>query len=328
MHHKFGLFDYGSTNRRVFVGSWNFTSAASYQQWNIAIDVTSPALYSAFTNEARELMAGRFHYDSAKSHAHDGARFRLTGDWGENWVRFAPYPNGSDGGSNALTDITNCIAGAQSEIVFALNMLTRPAIASALVSAADRGVQIHGVIPKSDQWSEGSVYSFLTNTTHYATTNRVQFETPYSKADGSAIDAGETDLVHSKWMAIDPWSERPMLIHGSANWTDAALASPSANDEYVLFLRHRDMTRMFYAQFKRMTGLWSQRDDFWCDIGWTRGTLETGLWMTDAQEYILQRAEALGAWPSDGSSITGLVGRLSVSTNGLDSKMFYRALRK
>lgn len=329
MHDKLGLFDYGSTNRWVFVASWNFTSGASYQQWNIAIEARNDALYSAYTNEMRELLAGRFHYDPAKSHAHDGARFRLAEAWGDCWVRFAPYPDSSAGGTNAQTDITNLIARAQSEIVFGINLLTRPLIASQLVAAANRGVMIHGVIPKSDQLVADSVYPFLTNASNYATTNVVNFVTPFSRADGSTLDAGESDLVHAKWMAIDPWGAEPVLIHGSANWTDTALASASGNDENVLFLRHRALARLFYAQFKRMTGMWTtNRADAWCELVRTGTTWSVDVWTTGTNAFLLQQADSPATgWSDCGPVRTGAVGRMAFPTNAVAPARFHRVVR-
>jgi len=329
MHNKLGLFDYGTTNRWVFVASWNFTSGASYQQWNIAIEARNAALFSAYTNELRELLEGRFHYDPAKSHAHDGTRFRLDESWDEGWVRFAPYPDGSAGGTNAQTDITNLIAGAQSEIVFAINLLTRPLIASQLVAAANRGVMIHGVIPGSDQFVSDSVYPYLTNAANYASTNVVNFVTAYENPDGTLLDDGSvSDLVHAKWMVIDPWGARPVLVHGSANWTDSALASATANDENVLFLRHRKLARVFYAQFKRMTGMWAtNRADAWCELARTGTSWRVDAWTTGTNTFLLQEASAVtGPWTNCSAVLTGVVGRTVFMTNGAAPARFHRVI--
>ena len=328
MHDKLGVFRYGTTSRWVFITSWNFTGGASTYQWNMALEVRNDVLFNAYTNEMNELLAGRFHDDATKSHAHDGARFALADSWDSGWVRFAPYPDGADGGTNAQTDIANLIGSAESEIVFAINLFTTPLIATSLVHAANRGVIVHGVIPQSDQLASYSVYPYLTNVASYATTNVIHFVTPFSKADGSALDAGESDLVHEKWMIIDPWTERPVVIHGSANWTASALASTDMNDENVLLLCHKDIARIFYAQFKRMTGMWTNRSDFWCDILRTNGSLQVGLWMTDTNQFGLQHATRMDEWASTGGVITGVVGRVSALTNGADQTGFFRAMRK
>ncbi len=334
MHDKIGVFDYSPSNRWVFAASWNFTTAASYQQWNVAVEMRDPALFSAYAAEMAELLAGHFHYDPAKSHAPDGSRFRPTGSWGDCWVRFAPYPNGNDGGTNAQTDITNLIAQAESEIVFSLNKLTRPLIASQLVAAADRGVAVSGVIPKSDTDPGGDsseMYSYLTNTASYAGANMVRFLVPFKSATATNRDDGSVnDLVHTKYMVIDPWNSKPVVIHGSANWTWSALVATNQNDENVVVLRHRDIARLFYAQFKRETGAWPDRDDYWCDVRRTGGGLEAGLWMTGTNGFAFQRSAApTSGWVDVNGSITGFVGHVTpVTTNGADGVMFYRARRK
>ncbi|MDK2963870.1 MAG: uncharacterized protein PWQ29_1264 [Verrucomicrobiota bacterium] len=257
MHDKLGLFDYGGSNQWVFITSWNFTLAASSSQWNIALEARSPSLYSVYASETAELLAGRFHDDPSKSHAHDGSTFELDGSWGTDFARFAPYPDATEGGDNAESDITNLIAQAQSEIVFALNKLNRAPIRDALIDAADRGVIIKGVLPKSDT-DEGnvsaSIYRDLTDSANYATTNRVQFLPAYAKADYSALDSGESDLIHAKYMVIDPDSTHAVVIHGSANWTSAALVNDNDNDENIVFLRHNEIAAQFHEHFQRITG--------------------------------------------------------------------------
>ncbi len=257
MHDKLGLFDYGGSNQWVFTASWNFTLGASADQWNIALEARSPSLYAIYKAETDELLAGRFHDDPLKSHAHDASSFSLDGSWGTNFVRFAPYPDATQGGNNAERDITNLIAQAQSEIVFALNKLNREPVRDALIAAADRGVAIQGVMPRSDTDPGGvsdDIYSYLTNSANYATTNIVQMLPAYSRADYSTLDAGESDLIHAKYMVIDPQSTNAVVIHGSANWTAQALVNDNDNDENVVFLRHNAIAAVFYENFQRITG--------------------------------------------------------------------------
>ncbi len=334
MHHKFGLFDYSRTNRVLLTGSWNFTSMASYGQWNIAIELrNNTAVYGAYAQEAAELLAGRFHYSTAKSHAPNGTRFRVDGAWGDCWVDFAPYPSSKFGGTNAQTDIYRLIEGAQDEIVFALNKLNRPYIRDALIAAANRGVRINGVIPKSD-WASSSdtsysVYYFLVDPGNYDTTNVVHMITPFSQADFAALDEGELDLVHEKWMVIDPWGEQPIVIHGSANWTDSALASTSANDENIMFLRHRDLARLFYLQFKRMTGLWQGRCDNWCTIRRDRGAMYCDFWIAETNRCLVEYGADLrsGTWTPWVNGIQGTIGRLTQPAPAGATRLYFRTRR-
>ena len=315
MHDKVGLFCYGGTNRWVFTGSWNFTSGASYQEWNIAIEAQNDAMYTVYSNEMSQLLAGHFHYDPTKSHAYDGATFQLADSWSNGWVRFSPPANGALGATNAHTDIVNLISNAQQEIVFALNECSLMDIATAIVVAANRGVVINGSMPESDTSPGGAsddVYSYLTNTVNYATTNTVHFITAYAKANGSALDAGQTNLIHEKYMVIDPWSEQPTVILGSPNWSKAALVDTNQNDENIVFMRHKDIARMYYAQFKRMTGVWQAREDFWCDVSNAPPGCAFGLWMTDSNSFrVEQAAVPAGPWTTNLTSISGFVGHFT-----------------
>ena len=336
-HNKIGLFDYGASNRWMFVASWNFTAAASSWQWNVGLEVKNNAdLFTAYTNEFAELLAGRFHDHPEKRHTHDGTRFRLFDSWGESWVRFSPYPDESYWGTNAMTDIVNSISNAESEIVFSLNILSKPShplICDALVEAANRGVMIHGVIPMSD-WNDTSntsyaAYVFLTNSLSYATTNTVHFVIPYKKADYSALDDGEVDdLVHTKYMIIDAWAACPVVIHGSANWTESALLYDDSNDENILFLRHRGIARAFHAQFKRMTGTWTNRNDFWCDMRSVSNKTVVGLWVTDTNRFFLERSTNMSGWTACMNGFTGRVGRTVYETNAPAQIGFFRLRRE
>jgi len=264
MHNKTGVFWYrAATQAWVLSGSWNFTGAGSSEQWNILTEIQDNALAGAYSNEMRELLEGRFHSDPAKSHAHDGTRFRLPGMHADGWVRFAPYPSAAPGGSNALTDITAAIDAAQEEIFFGLNLLTRSNVVEALARACNRGVVVHGVIPKSDQYAPDSVYSALLQPVHYATRNRVVMFPAYYNAERTRRDGGSWDLVHAKYMVIDPRGARPWVIHGLANWTWSALVSTSTNDENVQFLPHAGMAAAFLAHFARM----SDGVQPWCAMG-------------------------------------------------------------
>ena len=314
MHHKLGLFDYGPGNRWVVSGSWNFTGGASTFQWNLMTDIRNEALFAAYSNEFAELLAGRFHDHPAKSHAHDRAAFRLEGSWTNDFVRFAPYPDGAPGGTNALTDITNVIGQAEIQIVFALNQLTRLQVATALVAACDRGVEVLGVIALSDATNtpfDLPVYQMLTNAASYATTNRVRLLPAYKSATGAATDDGASDLIHAKWLVADPFGARPVAVHGSANWTDAALVSESDNDENLLVLHHTGIARSLYAHLKRITRSLQDRPDFWLgaapDGGWA-------LWATDTNRYRLAAAAAVtGTWADAGGTVTGRIGAVAVT---------------
>ena len=328
MHHKLGLFDQGPSNRWVMAGSWNFTAAACSQQWNVMLEARNEALFAAYASECAELLAGRFHDSTNKAHAHDRSAFRLADSWTNDFVRYAPYPDGTPGGSNALTEVTNAIRQAEGQIVFALNQITRLQVATALVAACNRGVEVLGVIALSDatnQPNDYPVYAMLTNPASYATTNRVRVLLAYDSADGAALDNGRPDLVHAKWMALDPFGPRPRAILGSANWTDAALASESSNDENLLFLHHGGIARALYAHFKRMTRMLNDRSDF------TFTQIAPGqvdLRPTDTNLYLLEQATSPGVdWTNVGVAVTGQLSGLAWPVDTSATTRWFRARR-
>ena len=298
MHNKIGLFWSAATQTGwVLSGSWNFTGGASSQQWNILTEIQNKALFAAYSNEVRELLSGRFHGSKDKSHAHDGAQFRLAGATRDGWVRFGPYPDGKYGGNNALTDITNAIDVAQQEIFFTLNKLNRPHVAEALIRACDRGVIVHGVIPLSDRSTPSHVsydlVQTLLNPANYATRNRVRMYAAYYNAAQTRYDGGSRDLVHAKYMVIDPRGPNPLVIHGSANWTASALVLTSSNDENIQFLPEPGLAGAFLAHFATVTdgfkpwGAWrKQGASLWLDY-----------WLPTAEAYSLFSApEVAGPW--------------------------------
>jgi phosphatidylserine/phosphatidylglycerophosphate/cardiolipin synthase-like enzyme len=199
------------------------------------------------------------------------------------------------------------------------------------VLAADRGVRITGAMPRDETGPDGNsqaVYEYLTNHVHYATSNRVEFLTAYSKADYSSVDDGETALIHAKYMVIDPFGTWPVVIHGSANWSSSALLYTDTNDENILFLRHADIARVFYANFKRITGAFMDRNDFWMDMATGSEGLEVTLWRTDTNAYSIESCEVLGDdWEDWQPGAGGRIGSTTFAVPPADRKGFYRATR-
>lgn len=257
MHHKTGIFDYGNDEKYTFIGSGNFTRAANAMQWNVGLLIRNPDLYAACRAELNEFQAGRFGAD--KNRTHDARTFRLADDWGQCQVRFGPFPTPRNAPTHPEQEILRLIESAQHEIYFAMHRFSRPPLRNALVAAADRGVKVVGVIPKSDtRRGPGAVSRaaarYFATPENYQTTNRVTLLPALARADALQWDAGEPDLVHLKYALIDPAGEQPVVIHGCANWTKIALADPKGNDEVILYLRHAGIARALLEQFQRMTG--------------------------------------------------------------------------
>ena len=329
MHNKTGVFWYRArTQAWVLTGSWNYTGGASAQQWNVLAEIQNNALGGAYSNEMREMLSGRFHAHAGKSHAHDGTTYRIAGTWKAGWVRFGPYPDGSVGGNNALTDIVGEIDKATNMIVFALNKLTRMEVANALIRACDRGVLVNGTIPKSDRTATNdashAAWQALSAASNYATANRAYLYDAYASAARTNNDSGEYDLVHTKYMVIDPNGSAPMTIHGSANWTAQALAYTNMNDENVLFLPHAGMARAFVEQFNAMTdGVVPS-----CRIR-TGGasTAQIGYWLPFTSRYEVVHTTNvfdLGGWTNRTALLPTGRGTNSILVTRGGERLFYR----
>ncbi len=328
MHDKVGVFWSPTAGQGwVMTGSWNFTGGASSQQWNILTEIQDNTLAGAYSNEMRELLSGRFHASTNKSHAHDGTRFRLAGTVRDGWVRFSPYPDGKYGGSNALTDIVLAIDSAQEEIFFGLNKLTRADVVEALIRACNRGVIVHGVIPMSDRSQEGDdsydMYQILINPVNYATPNRVRMVEAYYNAARTRYDNNNRDLVHTKYMVIDPRGTNPLVIQGSANWTASALVLTSSNDENVQVLPHPGIAEAFRMQFAAMTD--GMRP--WSALEPAGEFLRLDYWLPDTNGYELVFTGDLldsGPWTSQVSLLPATYGTNTLWLPRDASRRFFR----
>lgn len=323
MHHKMGVFSYKKEKTAwVLSGSWNFTGGASSQQWNVLVEIQNKNLALACSNELSQLLAGKFHADAAK--VHYATNFTLEGKTCS--VRFSPQPDGKYGGDNVLRDITNAIAGAKSEIFFGLNKLTRGDVVDQLIAACDRGVVVHGAIPLSD-WADSADDSWemvrrLQDPAEYKTANRVRLFLAWREAERESHDSRQSDLIHAKYMVIDPWGDKPLVIQGSANWTASALVLTSSNDENVQFLRVPKIAQAFAEQFGRMTeGMLPVIESFGrTAAGWT-----FDYWQPKDAKGVLETSPELGdggKWRAVSTLPEARRGTISVSATNASAGFF------
>jgi phosphatidylserine/phosphatidylglycerophosphate/cardiolipin synthase-like enzyme len=129
----------------------------------------------------------------------------------------------------------------------------------------------------------------LVSPTNYATRNQVRMYEAYYDAARTRRDNNNRDLVHTKYMVIDPRGANPLVIHGSANWTASALVLTSSNDENIQFLPHRGMAEAFVAQFAAMTD--GMRP--WSALHIAGGAARLDYWLPDASVHELVWTEDL-----------------------------------
>ena len=246
MHHKFALFDYSGSGmnagQKILVtSSFNLTGASSFQ-WNISLELSQNILYGAFHQEAEELLAGRFHRDPAKSHAHDNRLVQLKE--GTARVRFGPSPK-----LRPIGDMLEAgLRAAKKEVVFSLNFIADDELAHALVATAKRGVKVVGCVALSEGKTKGPTKEALKI---LRAEPKIEWVEAFEAHGEEARDSGKSqNLVHTKYVVID----RTWVLHGSANWTASALRDENENDENVVNLRHPKIAAAFLQQFEAMTG--------------------------------------------------------------------------
>lgn len=246
MHHKFALFDYRGSGRNggrryILTSSLNITGASSFQ-WNVAIELIHPTIYTAFRYEAEEMLAGRFHRDPQKSHAHDNKLVQFDG--GMFRTRFGPSPK-----RRPIAEMVESgLRSAKQEIVFALNFISDEKLADGLIAAAQRGVKVVGVVSLSEEQEKGVIRD---TTRKLRKEPKIEWVKAFAAHGKPERDTGkQKNLVHTKYIVID----RIWTLHGSANWTVSAMRDENENDENLLIIRHPDIADAFLQQFEAMTG--------------------------------------------------------------------------
>ena len=199
----------------------------------------------------------------------DGRRYRspLTGAW----------RNGDD----LEQTLVDAIDAAESEVLVAIQQLTLPRIAKALIAAQQRGARVHVVLENtySTPWSRQLAVHLPEHQrrqwqqlNRLADRNQDGVTTPEEAADGDAValllNAGiplidDTEdgsrgsgLMHHKFVVIDG----TQVITGSANATssgihgDAGAASSRGNVNHLLRIRSEELAGLFRQEFQRMWG--------------------------------------------------------------------------
>ena len=184
-------------------------------------------------------------------------------------------------GDDLERSLIAAIEGAQQEVLVAVQELTLPGIAKALIAARDRGLTVQVVLENtySSPWREQQP-------THLAKHQRQRWQRLQHLADldGDGITSNEeaaagdavgllqeagipmvddredgssgSGLMHHKFLVIDGRS----VLTGSANLTssgihgDAGRNSTRGNVNHMLHLRSEDLAELFRAEFQRMWG--------------------------------------------------------------------------
>jgi phosphatidylserine/phosphatidylglycerophosphate/cardiolipin synthase-like enzyme len=116
---------------------------------------------------------------------------------------------------------------ANRSVYVAVYSFTRDSLATALISAKERGVEVRVVIERERAYEHGSEY-------------------PRLKSAGVDVRLdGNPNLMHHKFMVIDGY----IVVTGSYNWSSAA---EDRNDENIVVILDRDVAQRFVQEFERV----------------------------------------------------------------------------
>jgi phosphatidylserine/phosphatidylglycerophosphate/cardiolipin synthase-like enzyme len=123
--------------------------------------------------------------------------------------------------------LISLINRANRSVYVAVYSFTRDSLATALISAKERGVEVRVVIERERAYEQGSEY-------------------PRLKSAGVDVRLdGNPNSMHHKFMVIDEY----IVVTGSYNWSSAA---EDRNDENIVVILDRDVAQRFVQEFERI----------------------------------------------------------------------------
>lgn len=221
MHNKYVIID----GQWLWTGSFNLTDNGAYRNNNHAVLIASTALAQNYTVEFEEMFEGQFGPTSPDDTPNPRVIVAYKADDGqEQKVELENYFSPEDG---VARQIIEEIRGAQSRIRFMSFVFTSDEIAQAMVSRAQDGVVVQGVIEDRNAEGDYSEYERLRAAVH------------------DVLPDGNPYIMHHKVIIIDDET----VILGSYNFTANA---ETDNDENVLIIHDAEVAALFVAEFGRV----------------------------------------------------------------------------
>jgi phosphatidylserine/phosphatidylglycerophosphate/cardiolipin synthase-like enzyme len=126
--------------------------------------------------------------------------------------------------------LINLISQARKSIYVAMYSFTRDGLASALVDAKNRGVEVKVIMEEENAYVQGSDYRML------------------KEAGVDVRLDGNPALMHHKFMIVDG----ELVVTGSYNWSTAA---EDKNDENFVVIRGKEVVDRFTQEFNRLLSI-------------------------------------------------------------------------
>lgn len=213
MHHKFVVVD----RLEVWTGSMNLTINGAYRNDNNLLRIRGREIAENFLREFEEMfIQKRFGAASLSDTPHQSVRLEGIG--------IETYFSPDDG---AVYKIVELINGANKRIDLLAFTITSDPISNALMRAAERGVEIRGIVEESQSRAMGSDVAAL-------------------RAAGLDVRLdGNLNLMHHKVMIIDSG----LVLLGSYNFTRSA---EEKNDENTIIIYDPALAEQFLIEFERL----------------------------------------------------------------------------
>lgn len=278
MHDKFMVVD----DRFIFASTANWSDSDLFNNSNNFVMIDSPALARDFQDEHRQMFEGAF---STQKIEIDNGRVYQVGDT-EVEVWFSPN-------EDAMGRILELVDGATDSVMFTIFAFTKDQLGSSLIrkhnelrsqgkiTDGDLSFGVSGVIDQSQLHSNGQ----------YHEAYRMLGAGIPLRLDGNDATVLPGDYqagggrLHSKTMVIDAYTDHPVVISGSFNWSASATQS---NDEYLLVFRGGRLASEFERYFR---SLW--------DNGRTLGKAFVGEDDLNAGDIIMDEIHWYGAHEND-----------------------------
>lgn len=228
MHHKFVVVD----SRYLWTGSTNLTDGGILRNNNNALIIDNTTLAAAYTAEFNEMFTG-MRFGNSKNDVLTSNSTTVNGVQVEYFM----------GPKEALMNqLLARIGTADVSIHFMVFAFTRDDVKDALLARRNAGVKVYGVF---DQLQAGGPYAEDTALASGGVASWI---------DGNNNSNGQGGgILHHKVMVIDGNSgSDPMVITGSANWTEAA---DSDNDENMIIIHSADLARFYLQEFCAVVGV-------------------------------------------------------------------------
>ncbi len=242
MHNKFLIAD----NRVVFTGTSNITTSGMEHNDNNAMIIYDRDVAADFTREFEQMFNGKFGHSKTLT---DNLNVFQVGDTRVE-VYFSPH-------EAPITKFYKALQEATDNVYFMIFAFTKSEMGELMIQAAKRGVQVRGVLDRSQLTHSMHVEVFRLISALQETNGNLQIrmdgnENTYVYGDWQ----GGGGRLHNKTMIVDAGTDHAKVLTGSFNWSNNANFN---NDEVLTIIHSQRAADLFVENWNHQ---WKNGDDF------------------------------------------------------------------